>query len=128
MRIIRAREYSYSTFKGTTGLPRARYVAKTLSGNTLIFFGLVFNCWNIEPIMADSHKRNTELHTFENAHLPLLDADIDVPNEPNSNKQRKQASRKGERLTQAINEGVIVGHLVSQLILRRCTGVSEGMN
>lgn len=47
----------------------------------------------------------------KDAHLPLLDAGIDAADEPHSNKDGKHSTENGERLTDGVHEGVIVGNL-----------------
>jgi hypothetical protein len=49
-------------------------------------------------------------HLF-NGHLPLLDADIDVANDPCGKEERYQASEEGKRLAQGIHQRVVIGHL-----------------
>jgi hypothetical protein len=46
-----------------------------------------------------------------NGHLPLLDADIDVANDPCGKEDSHQASEDGKRLAQGIHQGVVIGHL-----------------
>lgn len=58
-----------------------------------------------------SIKRQYETCFFQNAHLPLLDAGVDAAKEPNSNKEGEQTTEDGERLTEGIHKGVVIGHL-----------------
>lgn len=48
---------------------------------------------------------------LSNAHLPLLDADVDVADGPCGKENRHQASEDGKGLAQSIHQGVVVSHL-----------------
>lgn len=56
--------------------------------------------------------KNDKNHAhYFNAHLTLLDADINVTNGPYGKEESHQASEDGKRLTQGIHQGVVVGYL-----------------
>lgn len=48
---------------------------------------------------------------LSNAHLPLLDADVDIADGPCGKEDSHQASEDGKWLAQGIHQGVVVSHL-----------------